>query len=36
MAQENVEIVLDVIEAWNRRDFEALMSFGDGQVHLDR
>ena len=34
MAQENVEIVRGVIDAWNRRDFEALMSFGSDDVEL--
>jgi len=34
MSQEKVEIVRGVIEAWNRRDFGTLMSFGADDVEL--
>ena len=34
MPEQNVEIVRGVIEAWNRRDFETLMSFGADDIEL--
>ena len=34
MTEQNVEIVRGVLEAWNRRDFETLMSFGHDDVEL--
>ena len=34
MSQDNVEIVRQVIEAWNRRDFETLMGFGHDDIVL--
>ena len=34
MSHENVEIVRQVIEAWNRRDYETLMAFGHDDIEL--
>jgi ketosteroid isomerase-like protein len=34
MSQENVEIVRQVFEAWNRRDFEAGLRFADDDIEF--
>ena len=34
MSQENVEIVLAALEAWNRRDFDAAMSVADEDAEI--
>jgi ketosteroid isomerase-like protein len=34
MSQENVEIVRDLVEAWNRRDFEGVLGYIDRRVEF--